>query len=321
MALTTGERGASWLLAGLPALAAAVLTVLIAYSLANLGWRVFAPAPEVSAPAATRNVDLPDAARERPDYALAIANLHLFGDAPEVQPRLVDAPDTRLNLALRGIYATGNDRALAIIASDGSNEKFYRLGDAIVGGGVLKAVYGDRVILEHNQRMETLRLPRSRLNLNAKKAGSHDANNTEGYTDAAQAYAAGYDNPVPDAGASAATGSDYLPDGGSGGVDLGAVRQQILQDPGRLGDMLRVTPARENGNGQFLGYQLTPQGNTQLFEQIGLQEGDIVTSVNGIAIDRPDKGLLALQDLVKAEQVSVTLLRNGTEITVEHSLR
>jgi len=317
MALASGERGVSWLLAGLPGLAAAALTVLIAYSLANLGWRVFAPAPEVGALAATQNVDLPDAATVRPDYALAIANLHLFGEAREAQPRLVDAPDTRLNLALRGIYATGNDQALAIIASDGSNEKFYRLGDAIIGGGVLKAVYGDRVILEHNQRMETLRLPRSRLNLNEKKAGSLDANATEGYTDAAQAYAAGYDTSGHDA--SAAAGSDYLPDGGSGGVDLGAVRQQILQDPGRLGDMLRAAPASENG--QFLGYRLTPQGNTQLFEQIGLQEGDIVTSVNGIAIDRPDKGLLALQDLVKAEQISVTLLRNGSEITVEHSLQ
>ncbi|MBA2410626.1 MAG: type II secretion system protein GspC [Gammaproteobacteria bacterium] len=317
MALINGKRGASWLLAGLPGVAAAALTVLIAYSLANLGWRVFAPAPEVWAPAATQNVDLPDTATERPDYALAIANLHLFGEAREAQPRLVDAPDTRLNLALRGIYATGNDQALAIIASDGSNEKFYRLGDAIVGGGVLKAVYVDRVILEHNQRMETLRLPRSRLNLYGKKAGALKANATEGYTDAAQAYAAGYDQPMPDA-ASAAAGSDYLPDGGSG-VDLGAVRQQILQDPGRLGDMIRAAPATENG--QFLGYQLTPQGNTQLFEQIGLQEGDIVTSVNGIAIDRPDKGLLALQDLVKAEQVSVTLLRDGSEITVEHSLR
>lgn len=317
MALTKGERGASWLLAGLPGLTAAALTVLVAYSLANLGWRIFAPAPEASTPVATQKVKLSNSAKKQPDYALQIANLHLFGQALEDQQRVVDAPDTRLNLALRGVYATGNDQALAIIASNGSNEKFYRLGDAIVGGGVLKAVYGDRVILEHNQRMETLRLPRNRLNLNAKLKGA-DGAATESRSDAAQAYAAGYDQPPPTA-ALPDNGAEYLPDGQQSSVDLGAVRQSILQDPGRLGDMVRAAPV--NDNGRFMGYRLTPQGNARLFEQIGLQKGDIVTSVNGIAIDRPDKGLTVLQDLVKAEQVSVTLLRNGTEITVEHSLR
>jgi type II secretory pathway component PulC len=58
-----------------------------------------------------------------------------------------------------------------------------------------------------------------------------------------------------------------------------------------------------------------------MFGQLGLQSGDVVTAVNGITIDRPDKGLLALQDLVKADQLSVTLLRNGSEITIEHSLQ
>ncbi|MGH8503544.1 MAG: type II secretion system protein GspC [Gammaproteobacteria bacterium] len=315
MALLNGKRPGAWLAAALPGLVAAGLTVLIAYSLANLTWRVFAPAPEASQPAAARAAKLPSTVKKRPDYALQIANLHLFGQAREEQPKVLDAPDTRLNLALRGVYATGDGQALAIIASGGSNERFYRLGDAIVGGGVLKAVYADRVILEHNQRMETLRLPKSRLGL--KAADAADASSADGYADAAEAYAAGYDQNLPDAAASYGD-SGYLP-GAQGGVDLGAVRQQILQDPGRLGDMVQAAPVNENG--QFKGYRLTPQGNTQLFEQIGLQEGDIVTAVNGIAIDRPDKGLLALQDLVKADQVSVTLLRNGTEITVEHSLR
>lgn len=300
--------------AALPRLVAAALTVLVAYSLAGLTWEIFIPAPraqtELAAPP-PRPVDAPEQA---PNYAWQIANLHLFGQAREQPPaQVLDAPETRLNLILRGVYATGNDEALAIIASGGSNERFYHVGDAIVGGGILKAVYRDRVILEHNGRMETLRLPKSEDTSSLTVAGANTSY-LPGASDAGtiEAYE-GYEEDLTTREPS------YSAQGQTSQVDLGQLREQILQNPGRLGDMVQATPVNENG--QFKGYRLTPQGNAQLFGQLGLQEGDIVTAVNGIAIDRPDKGLLALQDLVKAEQVSVTLLRNGTEITVEHSLQ
>ncbi len=279
-------------------MAAAGLTVLIAYELAGLTWHTFLPAPQANPKVATRSAAPLSAPDQSPNYAWQIANLHLFGEAQQAQPtQVLDAPETRLNLTLRGVYATGDDDALAIIANGGSNEKFYRLGDAITGGGILKAVYEDRVILEHNLQMETLRLPKG------KDLGLTDG--AESYAPAAiDRYAAEYD--------------PALAGGQTSQIDLGALRKEILQNPARLGAMLQAVPV--NANGQFQGYRLTPQGNPRIFTQLGLQEGDIVTAVNGISIDRPDKGLLALQDLVKAEQVSVTLLRNGAEITLEHSL-
>jgi general secretion pathway protein C len=302
VALAQGEKRSSWLSAGLPEVAAAALTVLIAFGLAQLTWRVFLPAPEAHEETVSEAPQI-NAPEERPDYALRIANLHLFGQAREARAtRVLDAPETRLNLTLRGVYATGDEQALAIIASGGSDEKFYRLGDAISGGGTLKAVYGDRVILEHNLQMETLKLPKS------EATGITGVAEDQGATP----YLPGASD------VSYAPADDGLLSGQTSQVDLGQLREQILQNPGRLGDMVQATPVNEHG--RFKGYRLTPQGNAQLFSQLGLQEGDIVTSVNGIAIDRPDKGLLALQDLVKAEQVSVTVLRNGTEITVEHPL-
>jgi general secretion pathway protein C len=72
--------------------------------------------------------------------------------------------------------------------------------------------------------------------------------------------------------------------------------------------------------GRFKGYQLSPSGNQKLFNELGLEPGDIVTAVNGINIDRPEKGLNALQNLVSATEVTVTLLRDGSEITLQHQL-
>jgi general secretion pathway protein C len=304
MDLAQSKKRSSWSAALLPAAAAGALTVLIAFELAGLTWQILRPAPPARADTVVQRSVPTSAPEQRPNYAWQIANLHMFGEAQAPAPtQVLDAPETRLNLTLRGVYATGDDQALAIISSGGRDEKFYHLGDAISGGGTLKAVYDDRVILEHNLQMETLRLPKGEeIDLGA---GSGDVSTmpvalgreTVGYTST-------YDR--------------GLASGQSTQLDLGALREKILQNPGRLGDMLQAAPVNENG--KFKGYRLTPQGSANLFGKLGLRSGDIVTAVNGIAIDRPDKGLLALQDLVKADRVTVTLLRNGSEITVEHNL-
>lgn len=298
----------SRLVTGLPILAAVAFTALVAWSLANLTWQLFAPAPEILAEISTPVTIQTSTPNQTPNYAARIANLHVFGHATREQPvRLLNAPETHLNLTLHGVYATGDERALAIIASGGSNEKLYRVGDVIAGGPTLKAVYRDRVILESNLRMETLRMPKGEsrgMNISVNYGLAPGAANDFGDLAARYAYNQNTYGVANDAA------SD---------VDLGRLRQEILQNPGRLGDMLAATPVSDNG--RFMGYRLSSRGDTQLFSKLGLQDGDIVTSVNGIAIDRPDKGLLVLQDLVKADQVSVTLLRNGTEMTLEHSLR
>jgi general secretion pathway protein C len=309
IALAQSKKRLSGLAAVLPKVVAAGLTVLVGYSLAGLTWRLFLPAPETPIEVVARAPMPTTTPEQHPDYAGQIANLHLFGQAPQPQAaQVLAAPETRLkNLTLRGVYATGDKQALAIIGG-GGNERFYRVGDAIAGGVTLNAVYSDRVILEHNGRMETLRLPRSKdaSVLSVANSASPGASSFD-------LMAETYYRTTQFGGA-----SSHLPNGQTSQVDLGELRQEILQDPGRLSDMVQATAEYENG--KFKGYKLIPQGNPQLFSQLGLQEGDIVTAVNGIALDRPDKGLLALQDLVKADQVSVTLLRDGAEITVEHSL-
>jgi general secretion pathway protein C len=47
--------------------------------------------------------------------------------------------------------------------------------------------------------------------------------------------------------------------------------------------------------------------------ELGLRPGDIVTSINGVQIDSPAKGMKAMQTLAEGDSVSVTLLRDGQE--------
>lgn len=276
-----------WLTNKLPQLASVVMTMLIGYSLAALTWQVLTPPPALGLADRLPSKPLPtsQSRSNKPKYEIQIAKLHLFGKTskPQVQD-IPDAPKTRLNLNLLGVLASDDENAMAIIASGGANERFYHLGDAIPGGATLKAVYPDRVLLERNAQMETLPLPKSE--------------NTGVQISKAQPPAV-----------ATYTGANNR---------LGSLRKQILKNPGQLGKLVRAKPVMNQG--RFTGYALSPTGNKKLFKELGLEPGDIVTAVNGITIDRPEKGLNALQNLVSASEVTITLLRGGNEFTLHHNL-
>ncbi len=286
-ALSQSNPKLVWLVGQLPMLVSALAVVLIAYSSATLVWQILAPPPTLDIGVVEDKAPLVQQKKQTPRYDLKIAKLHLFGKTSQRPIQDVrTAPKTRLNLTLRGVYATEADDAMAIIANGGANERFYHIGDSIPGGAILKAVYPDRVLLERNAKMETLPMPKGEgTGIDIKRDFSPSA--------------------------TAAVSPDA-------GHRLSRIRKQILKNPSQLGKMIQAKPVTENG--RFKGYRLTPRGNSKLFDGFGLEAGDIVTAVNGISIDRPEKGLNALQKLVNAPEVTVTLLREGSEITIHHRL-
>jgi general secretion pathway protein C len=285
MVISKSENKIEWLVNKLPAFSSMLLTILIGSSLAILTWQIIAPAPQSIAQHSSRDLTGIPSPTDKPRYEGQIANLHIFGKASKAKADTPpDAPKTRLNLTLHGVFASEDEDAMAIISSGGANERYYHIGDAIPGGATLKAVYPDRVLLERNAKTETLPLPKSEntgIAISRTSAPTVESN--------------------PDVG-----------------NKLGTLRKEILSNPERLGKLVQARPAMEKG--QFKGYQLSPSGDTTLFSELGLEPGDIVTAVNGINIDRPEKGLNALQNLINATEVTVTLLREGSEITLQHEL-
>jgi general secretion pathway protein C len=131
--------------AWLPALASVLLVVAIAYSLAELTWRMVPQAEtEALAPAAPAGFEHD---QQNGVDVERIVTRELFGSPdPEQDQELdlaeIDAPDTQLNLTLRGVMATDRPgMASAIIASGRNDENSYAIGDRITGGAMLRAVY------------------------------------------------------------------------------------------------------------------------------------------------------------------------------------
>jgi general secretion pathway protein C len=138
----------------------AVLVIAIAYQLATLTWTLPGSAPAV---APTRGVSTSAPAV---DFSV-LTDSHLFGEASTrtapVVPAVIAAPDTTLSLTLTGILAKEKDtNGGATISSHGDGGQNYQVGQSIGGadGATLHSVYADRVLLNRNGRLETLRFPK-----------------------------------------------------------------------------------------------------------------------------------------------------------------
>jgi general secretion pathway protein C len=108
-----------------------------------------------SAPGPTR----PLAARE-PD-ASSIVRAHMFGQ-PAVAS-FAEAPATRLPLVLHGVIAMDRpEEGYAILSAQDTATQLVHAGNRVSADASLRQVFLDRVVLEVNGRLETLRLPRLR---------------------------------------------------------------------------------------------------------------------------------------------------------------
>lgn len=265
----------------LPPWVALLLVIAIGWQLANFIWML------IPGPAAGDAVVVPAgrviADRSGPVAADAgaIAAAHLFGEAgaddaapvvPEVSDE--DLEDTRLsNLQLKGTIASPEEAMSAAIISDGSNEeKVYLIGDPVASNAKLHAVYTDRVVLNENGRLTNLRLP-------------------EEYEVAASA-------PVR----RTTTRRTAAP-------ETQSIQSVVSQNVARLADVIRPTPYFVNGQQQ--GYRVYPGRDRRQFAALGLRPGDLIKDIDGQALTDPTQAMEIFQSLGTADQVSVTVERDG----------
>ncbi len=149
LALAQGPRIATWVLAFVLAVQAAVIVTNLAGS--GRGQRI--------EPAAAVRAD-----RGQSVDVAAITNAHLFGNPPvAARPGqdAANAPQTSMPLVLTGIIAADDPRnGLAILGENANNAKVYAVGDNVPGGAKLHSVFNDRVVIDRGGTLESLVLPR-----------------------------------------------------------------------------------------------------------------------------------------------------------------
>ena len=290
----------------IPRILCYVLVILIGISSAKLIWSLIGTqqgeqANVINLPTSPPKLVAPPA--PKPDYGVQIARLHMMGKS--VASNLVaipdqDAPDTSLNITLSGVLALGAGEGYAIIENQSKIHKLYQIDDDITSGVTLSAVYEDYVILNRSGNSEKLSLPRaadkSLQNLKNSQTKFQSPSNKQ--VNQQNTFDEEHQSP------------------------LSTLRQNLIKNPSSLSKFITVRSSADIETGVFQGYQIEPAkgSDSTLFYDLGLMDGDVVVSINDVKLDNPNKATQALQKLIRADELQLTVLREGTAITLLHNL-
>lgn len=298
---------------------AAVFAIWGVLALSQLIWALL-PAGDVPLPAdaAIINPASLATATTRGDDPVNIGQVqswHLFGEAgavdpaaqlPEVETAEASARDgiekgareTRLALKLRGVVASSEDGLGYAVIEHKSKQDIYAVEDKLpVSGRVtLAKVMPRQVVLDNGGTYELLELfddssLDSQLVLQPPKAESA---------------------PSPDRARTA------LASGADASALARTYRERLYQNPQALADVVSVSAVRENG--ELRGYRISPGKQPEQFATLGFRPGDLVTSVNGIALNDPANTIRLYQTMRSASEAVFELQRDEQPVTVSVSL-
>ena len=266
-------------------------TVLLAYQLSIMIWQIIPlPAQDRTNQLATMPVrQIENQGPTASQKTAQIASRHLFGQVLKekvvVAPvQVQDAPESTLNYKVRGIYYSA-EKALSsvILQKDSSNTNFYRLGEEIDNGIYIEQINLDYILISRQGRLEKLLLEKPTADMKASFSSPRSSLSSSSASKVLQSY-----------------------------------KRRYADNPLALAKRFQAIPVAENGKN--IGYKLKSLRGESLLKKLDLQEDDVFVAINGIGLEKPFQALDALKSLTTAENVSITVLRNGNRETLDFSL-
>jgi general secretion pathway protein C len=93
----------------------------------------------------------------------------------------------------------------------------------------------------------------------------------------------------------------------------------VLGNMSLLARSARIVP--EMRNGKSVGFRLFKVKPDGAFAKIGLQNGDVISSINGLEITSPEKALEVYAKLKSASHLNLGLERNGKKTSADYTIR
>lgn len=304
-----------------------LLVIWLSHSVARLFWLVI---PNPTIPPATLVLAASDS---QPGAGVASESVNIsqitalapFGDVaqeasspvntqPATQGIETDAADTQLNLILRGILGSNEEKAGRAIIASGERADVYAVGDTLpVGSNVtLAKVLDGRVIINNNGSFESLWLFKEDPNapkLATSFSGAAPSANNEWATPGGYANPP-YQQPPPPM----LVDRGPVVDSPRFGADPSAAAASKT-----LADVVAMSIYREGG--QVVGYKIRPGRNAEMFNSLGLQTDDIVTAVNGVPLSSPGKIMEIYKSMGSATSANLEIRRGGSTVNLDVMLK
>ena len=205
-----------------------------------------------------------------------------------------DIPPTELHLTLKGtaVLEPPSNSFVIIYDHDNRKQKLYNLGDTIQDA-TIKSIYANRVILQRGEKLEALFLKRK-----TEKRGRRTPKRTRAAKNRSKVIRS-------------SNGDHYVLDREKVNDMISNVNQFMTQ--------LRVRPHFHQG--KPVGYRISDIKRGSLIEEIGIKNGDIIKSVNGLPIAKPDQAFEAYQQLMEESQITLELQRGRTNQVITYELK
>jgi general secretion pathway protein C len=265
----------------LPFWVSLLLVLAIGYQLSRIFWLIL-PQGEPLAwtpPPLAPSGRVQTGSRGMEDYS-AIVNAHLFGKAAAAGQSLdgskVEAPETNLNLQLKATVAAGDTPYAHAIIGDGAGGEKVYFLKATVPGGAT---------------LQSIQPDRVILS----RGGALEA------------------LLLPREGG-AANPSPRPPPAALGTPAPGSMQEVITQNANTITQVIRPQPYMPNG--ELKGYRVYPGRNREQFVALGLQPGDLVTEINGMALNNPQQAMQIFKALGETTQAQVMIERDGKSQTL-----
>ena len=249
-------------------------------------------------------------------YYDTIVQRDIFNLAPvAVAPAPVE--NENLNITLIGTSHLSVGKPYIIVETPDGEQSLYRQGETIPNVGRVLSISRNKAVVLHNGHRVALQIP------NAGEGGTPEPAPPFGFPRPRRFMGfPRFRRPGP--------GAPYGPYGAlssNPGVHrlssnhylIGRVTvDHSLSDMGSLFRQIRAVPNLQNGSSN--GFRLSQIQPGSVFQQIGLEDGDIVTGAQGQQVNDPMRAMMLLNTLRNSPSISLSLIRNGSPMRLYYTI-
>ena len=230
----------------------------------------------------------------------------------EVAP---DAPETSLDIVVYGVISSENGTGSVILSVFGQHQVLYKIGDVIDGtqGAVIHSITSDGAVIERQGQFERISFNRDYdERIITIEPESYIPEPSPNYVITTQLPSS--ENAVPNTPPQPTKSTRPRNNSSETTASLTSASLSRLEIFELASSVRLDSSTRTNGR----GLAVYPTRNIRLFDQSGLQAGDVILQIDGIAISQ-DSDILSLISQFE-NKTSVTLLIARGNARVQHTV-
>ena len=232
-----------------------------------------------------------------------VSSLELFGrlEVADTLPQAIDAPETKLNLELQGIFIAQDAKlSTAIVAQKNKTGELFAIGDKLPGNATLAAVFEDHVLIRRGTRVEKLLFSDSKFQFASDRSpASTSPRSGGGISDTTRSHQGSAKNSISDKNESNNNSINNSP--------VNTYQEKLRSDLQGTLSKAGITPV---STGESNGYKVGADAQGAI-KQAGLQPGDVILSINGkpVGVASNDSALMA--QVMASSRVRVEVRRGA----------